>query len=95
MLGSFTPQEACLVPLRRKGPARCLSLSKPGPTTLVRLGLDRMMSTQNNFIDAPLKIYIWVVDIILLLLLMCGNIFSVTYLLHVAVAYLLHVTSCY
>jgi len=81
----------CSVPLRRKGPTRCLSLSKPGSMTLVRLDLDSMMSTQSNFIYVPLKRYIWVVDIILLLLLICGNIFSVTYMLHVSVANLLHV----
>jgi len=79
--------EACLVLLRRKGPTRCLGLSNPGPTTLVRMGLDRMRGIQSNSTNAPLKSYIWVVDIILLLLLICGNIL----LLRIYCMFMLHI----
>jgi len=56
--------EACLVLLRHERPARCLGLCEPGPITLVRLGPERRMGTQSNFILAPVKRYICVVDII-------------------------------
>ena len=76
LLGSFTPRETCSV----------LGLCKPGPITLVRLGPKRMMGTQSNFIIAPFKRYICVVDIISLF-------FTIFSLLQICRMFLLHI--CY
>ena len=79
LLNSFAPRETYSV----------LGPKQTWANDLGQVGPKCIMSTQSNFIDVPVKRYICVVDIILLLLLVCGNVFSITNLLHVFVAYLL------